>query len=48
MKQITDEEYNTLRNEMIARVEMMNTHNLGMITAVFAVWAIAGVSITNN
>lgn len=41
------EEYATLRDEMIARVQMMNTNNLGMITAVFAVWAIAGVFFTS-
>ena len=43
MRRIKDEEYKTLRDEMNMRIQLMNTHNLGMITAVFAVWAIAGV-----
>ena len=45
MKRISKEEYKALRDEMNMRIQLMNTHNLGMITAVFAVWAIVGVLI---
>lgn len=43
MKRISIDEYKALRDELNMRIQLMNTHNLGMITAVFAVWAIAGV-----
>ena len=43
MKRISVNEYKALRDEMNMRIQLMNTHNLGMITAVFAVWAIVGV-----
>lgn len=45
MKKIDDIEYKALRDELNMRIQLMNTHNIGMITAVFAVWALAGALV---
>lgn len=43
MKRLSKEEYQNLREEMNTRVQLMYSHNIGMVMAVFAVWAIAGL-----
>lgn len=45
MRRIKTAEYSELRNELNIRIQLMNTHNIGMITAVFAAWAIVGVLV---
>ncbi|MBQ6922369.1 MAG: hypothetical protein IJQ66_04700 [Clostridia bacterium] len=41
MKRITEYEYKSLRDEMISRIQLMYSHNVGLITAIFAAFAIA-------
>ena len=41
MKNIDNTEYKTLREELIARVQLMYSHNIGLITAIFAAFAVA-------
>lgn len=43
MKRLSDEEYRALREEINTRVQLMYSHNIGMVMAIFAVWAIAGL-----
>lgn len=45
MKQMDKDEYKALREEMQMRVQLMNTHNVGMIMAVIAMWSVGGLLI---
>lgn len=40
---VDEKEYAALREEIVNRIQIMNTHNVAMITVVVAIWAVAGL-----
>ncbi|MBR1677255.1 MAG: hypothetical protein IJ706_08110 [Clostridia bacterium] len=47
MKKLDVKEYNSLKNEMNSRIQLMYSHNIGLTTSVFAIWAIAALFWSN-